>query len=378
MKIVYCIDSICGIGGIQRSTVIKANALSGIEGNEVWVIVADNTGKAYSKLSGKVHFVDLAVNYYEDDWKSRWNVLKGVFIKRKLHRKRLATCLRQIGPDIVVSVGQSEKFLVLYIRGQWKTVREFHYPRKYRILGSSSAFDRILALGGNILDFFMLRRYDEIVVLTREDRKCNWKGFKNVEVIPNPVPPYAGERSPLSGKTVTAVGRLSYPKNYSSLVRAYARVSERHPDWTLEIYGDGEEREMLEEDIRSAGLEGVVHLKGLTDNVMEVLATASVLAVSSRFEGFSISMVEAFSCGVPVVSYDCPYGPRDLISEGIDGFLVTPGDEEAFADRLCRLIEDEDLRKRMGAAAFERSKDFSTGRIVSLWMGLFEKLAGEK
>ena len=112
MKIVYCIDSIAGIGGIQRVTVSKANALSSVPGYTVWIVVADNSGESCFPLSGSVHFMYLAVNYYEDDWKSKLYVLKGIIYKRRIHRKRLSTALKTIQPDVVVSVGQSEKFFL--------------------------------------------------------------------------------------------------------------------------------------------------------------------------------------------------------------------------------------------------------------------------
>ena len=131
MKIVYCLNSIRYLGGIQRVTVVKANALADLENNEVYIVVTDNkNGIITEPLSSKVHLIDLDINYYEDDYKSRWNVLKGIFIKRREHKKRLASVLNEIQPDIVISVGQSEKNMIPSIKGQWKTIREFHYTNR--------------------------------------------------------------------------------------------------------------------------------------------------------------------------------------------------------------------------------------------------------
>ena len=241
MKIVYCLNSIRYLGGIQRVTVVKANALADLEGNEVYIVVTDNkNGVITEPLSSKVHLIDLDINYYKDDYKSRWNVLKGIFIKRREHKKRLASVLNEIQPDIVISVGQSEKNMIPSIKGKWRTIREFHFVKDYRLRQAKSFFDKILAWGGNLYDFsFKIKGYDHIVTLTHEDKEMNWKGWNNVSVIPNPSTFHTDKISTLDEKKVISVGRLSPQKNYASLIRAFKYVVDKHPNWTLEIYGDG-------------------------------------------------------------------------------------------------------------------------------------------
>lgn len=377
MKIVYCIDSIHGIGGIQNVTIEKAGALAALSGNDVWIITADNSGRAIYPISPHVLHIDLGINYYEDDWKSRWNVLKGVFIKRRRHRNALAPVLKNIQPDIVISVGQSEKNFLPTISGDWVTIREFHYPRKYRRLHANSIFDWISAFCGDVLDLFMMKKYDGIVSLTHEDKEQNWRHWKNLFVIPNPVR-LPSIFSNLESKRIVAVGRLAYPKHFASLIRAFSSVINRFPTWSLDIYGEGNERDDLLAEIQSLGLSSSVRLMGGVSGVQSILAEYSLYAMSSRFEGFPLVLIEALSCGLPVVSYACPCGPKDIIRDGIDGFLVTPGDETMLADRICKLIEDESLRKKMGVAALERSKDFSIDKIIPKWMSLFGELMEKK
>jgi glycosyltransferase involved in cell wall biosynthesis len=378
MIIVYCLDSINGIGGIQRVTVIKANALAEIPGNEVWVIVADSSGRRMFELSPTVHLIDLSVNYYEDDWKSKWYVLKGVFVKRQTHKKRLAAWLNRIRPDIVVSIGQSEKFFLPRIKGNWATIREFHFVRGYRRKTAKSWFEKTSALVGDMLDLITLRNYDRIVLLTQEDRVRNWGKMARISVIPNPSTICLTYRALLEEKRVIAVGRLSYQKNYASMIRAFSLVAKRFPEWRLDVYGDGDEKESLTRLITKLSLNGNVNLLGISRNVCEEMLLSSVFVLSSRFEGMSLVLIEAMTCGVPVVSYACPCGPQDIISDGVDGYLVPVGDEKLLAERICRLIEDAELRKRMGAAAFERSKEFSIEKIIPMWMDLFEELVRPK
>lgn len=378
MKIVYCMNSIRYTGGIQRTTVVKANALAERDDMEVYILVSDNKrGSLVEPLSPKVKLIDLEINYYDNDWKSRWNVLKDIFLKRRFHKRRLAEALCQIKPDVVISVGQAEKNLLPCIRqekGEWKLVREFHFPRNYRWLNARNLFERILAIGGDLTDLYTLRQYDHIVTLTEEDLQTNWHGWKNVSVIPNPVTIEVGSLSPLTDPTIVAIGRLERQKNFSSLIRAYKRVNQQHPDWKLEIYGDGSLKAKLQSLIDKLKLNGSVLLKGFTDNISEVLTHASILALSSKFEGLALTLLEAMAHGVPCVAYSVPCGLRDIITDGENGFLVAPEDEQAFADKLCTLIEDRERLRRMGEAAKKRSEAFGLETIIAKHLNLYKSL----
>ena len=377
MILVYCIDSINGIGGIQHATLMKARALAEINQNSVWIVFADDSGKLCFHLSANVKTINLGINYYKDDWKSPWRVLKGILIKRRKHRFALKKVLTEIQPDVVISVGQSEKNLVPSIRGKWVTVREFHFVRNYRTLHARSFFDRILAWGGDCLDRVVLKRYDRIVTLTQEDKEKNWRGWNNVYVIPNPVQPSA-VKSSLTSKRLLAIGRLVYQKNFSSLIRAFSIVVKRFPEWSLDIVGEGEERRALSSLIKSLNLYDFVHLVGEQSDIIHKLPNYSLFVQSSRFEGFSLVLIEAMLGGLPVISYACPCGPKDIIRDGIDGFLIPQGDEASLAERICQLIEDETLRRKMGAAAQERAKEFSLEKVIPMWTSLFEELVKEK
>jgi glycosyltransferase involved in cell wall biosynthesis len=377
MIIVYCINSIHGVGGIQHVTVMKANALAEIENNVVWILYADHSGICYYPLSLKVHTIDLGINYYEDDWKSRWHILKGILIRRRKHYWALRKALNDIQPDVVISVGQSEKNLLPAVRGKWVIIREFHFGRNYRHLVSHSFFNRLLALGGSFVDSFTLKKYDRIVVLTQEDKERNWSGWNSVSVIPNLVH-LSSSHASLESNKIIAAGRLVYQKDYSSLIRAFALVAKRFPQWSLDIFGEGDERENLSTLIISLGLSEVVHLKGLCSKIQETMSGYSIFALSSRFEGFPLALVEALSSGLPVVSYACPCGPRDIIRDGVDGFIVPPEDEATMAERICQLIEDETLRRKMGASALERAKEFSLGKVIPMWTSLFNELIENK
>ena len=381
MKIVYCTDSICYPGGIQTVTITKANALSKIEGNEVWIIVTDNKREPIENIEKNVHLIDLDINYYEDDYKSKWHILKGIFIKRKHHKNKLRNILNDIGPDIIVSTGTSEKFFLpnIKINSNPQFIREIHFTRNYRSLNARNLFEKISAKIGDFIDYKLsINRYNSIVVLTEQDKNENWENNKKIIAIPNPIKSLPYKTSTIENKKVIAAGRLTHQKNFASLIRSWNSVVNNHPDWSLEIYGNGAEYNNLLTLISNLKLEKHVFLKGHSYNILEEMANASIFTLTSTFEGFGLVIVEAMSCGLPVISYNCPCGPKDIISDGTDGFLVPLNDEQCLAEKINLLIENEALRKQMSKAALIKSQKFTAKEVISIWMNLFNTLKNEK
>lgn len=380
MKIVYCTDTICHPGGIQIVTMVKANALARIPDNQVWIIVSEKVTSPMIELLG-VHVVDLDVNYYEDDWKGLWYRIKGSFVKRKWHKKRIQKILNEIKPDIVVSTGTSEKYFLptLRISSRPVFIREIHFDKNFRKRAASRWMDKLMASVSNVYDYgYRIKKYHKIIVLTNEDKECNWKGWNNVVVIPNPITRSDYGYSDCQSKKAIAAGRLVSQKNFISLVRIWSRVAELYPDWILEIWGNGAQEKMLQALIKELSLEDKVLLKGFTSNLLNEMETASMFLLSSEFEGFPLVLIEAMSVGLPVVSYACPTGPRDIIEDEGNGYLISMNDEKMFANRICTLIENNELRNRMGREAVRTSKRYQIDKIIDQWMRLFHLLRDEK
>jgi glycosyltransferase involved in cell wall biosynthesis len=158
-------------------------------------------------------------------------------------------------------------------------------------------------------------------------------------------------------------------KGYSYLSDVWQLVSQRHPDWRLDIYGEGAEKEENRMYIPQ-GSNVLVHAK--TSAIIEKYKESSILILTSVYEPFGLVMPEAMSCGIPVVAFDCPYGPSEIITDGKDGFLVRCWDVDAFADTVCVLIEDCDLRQHMGRNAVQSAQRFTKERIIPQWCSLFE------
>jgi glycosyltransferase involved in cell wall biosynthesis len=221
---------------------------------------------------------------------------------------------------------------------------------------------------------------DAVLTLTEEDRELWRRSLAGtstlVEAIPNASPFDVGGPAPLESRTVIAAGRLSHQKGFDRLIPAFAKVAQKFPDWQLHIYGAGPDERALKRAVRANDLTGTVVLKGLVPGLEEAFRNASIYAMSSRFEGLPMVLLEAMSQGLPIVSFDCPEGPRQLVTDGVNGLLVPDGDVDALADALLRLIADPAERRRMGLAALDRAQGYTADAVVARWEALFERLLG--
>jgi glycosyltransferase involved in cell wall biosynthesis len=221
------------------------------------------------------------------------------------------------------------------------------------------------------------RRYrglDALAVLTDADARDYAATAPRVVRIPNAVPRLGGGVAPLDAKVVVAAGRLETQKGFDLLIRAWEQVAEAHPDWQLRIYGSGPRRDDLRRMILDRGLYDRVLLMGRTKRMGEAMAGASLFVLSSRFEGFGMVIVEAMSKGLPVVSFDCPRGPGEIIRHGRDGILVPAEDVDGLADGMLELIEDVPKRRDYGAAAVENARSYAVDSIAERWEELLREL----
>ncbi|MET9379161.1 glycosyltransferase family 4 protein [Streptomyces sp. NPDC003035] len=216
---------------------------------------------------------------------------------------------------------------------------------------------------------------DRMLALTREDADL-WirQRFDHVGAMPNPLPFFPEEPSPRTAKVVVSIGRLHEEKGVDLLLEAWSEVAPRHPEWTLRLYGSGEEEAALRKQTEQLGLTSSVEFMGRTSDVPGALKDSSLFALSSRGEGFPLALMEAMATAVPCVAFDVAPGVREIITDGENGLIVPPGNTAEFARKLDRLISDKELRDRMGEQARTDIQRYSTDEIVARWENLFTLL----
>ena len=379
MKIIYCTHSTYNPGGMERVLLNKVTYLSQLPGWEVSVVTTDqNQRPPFYPFPEKVRMTDLEINYSEDNEKGAWKKITGYLRKRKEHKRKLTALLLKEKPDIVVSLYPSESSFIPDIKDGSKKVLELHYCKFFRLqYGRKGLLGWIDKLRTH-QDEQIVRRFDKFVVLTNEDRGY-WGNLPNIEVIPNAAMHVSDAYSDVMNKRVIAVGRLDYQKGFDRLIQAWQLVQHtgKFTDWKLDIFGQGEWREMLQQMIDKAELQNTVCLNRPTKQIGEEYVKSDMLVMSSNYEGFPMVMIEAMACGLPVVSFDYKCGPKDIIQTGINGLLVPNGDIQALADAMMEVMEDEAYRKMLSLNARKVVDTYSEQAVMSQWIRLFTSITAK-
>ena len=379
MKIVYVIDSLAGKGGAERIILDKLEYIEQHFGYDVYIITCyqnEQTSNAYP-VSDHITQIRLGIPFYSQ---YRYSYPYRFIVKQRLSktlRKQLDNSVKQIDPDILIGVSYFEADLVTDIKCRAKKIIEVHEPRPFTL--SDYGLSR-----GRLSSWYMRhyrdryfnrveRHADVVVTLTSGDAN-EWRRARRVEVIPNfTMMPIEGF-SDGTQKRVIAVGRLEWVKGYDRLISAWKIVAGKHPDWHLDLFGAGTLEQELRHQQEESGLHDCMTIHGATSNIGAEYRKSSILALSSRFEGFGLVLIEAMQIGLPCVAFDCPFGPAAVIDNGKNGFLVPDGDVNLFVDKLCQLIEDDGLRREFSASAIEKAKLYSVDKVMQRWKALFEDL----
>ncbi|MBP5338584.1 MAG: glycosyltransferase family 4 protein [Prevotella sp.] len=374
-------------GGVERVLTLKANYFAEHFGYDITIILTDGEGKPlFYPLSPKVKVINLDINF-EELWTCSF--LKKIVVylrKQRQYKKRVREELVRLRPDITISLLRREINFICDIPDGSRKMGELHVNRaNYRNFeaGDANPLKNLFAWFWMRSLVRKLKRLDTFVVLTQEDRQA-WPELHNIRVIPDPLaiapeaspsPPEAGMEE---GERVIAVGRYAYQKGFDLLLQAWAAIEKKHPDWQLAVFGQGD-RTPYEQQMHALGIDSTrCHLNGPTPDIRQEYARSSVFAFSSRFEGFGMVLIEAMSCGLPVVSFACPCGPRDIVCDGEDGLLVENGNVAALADALSRLMGDEALRRQMAQKALVNVQRFRLDHIAQQWRECFLSLTSHQ
>ena len=376
LKIVYCIPSIYYPSGMERVVTLKANYFAEVYGYEVVIILTDGKDKKpFYSLSPLVRIINLDINYDELYGKSFLKKTVLYLKKQRIFKNRLRDCLFNLKPDISISTLRREINFFNSIKDGSIKIGEIHFSKaNYRDFKG----EKIINIVQKLIAFFWMRqliyqlkKLDRFITLTEED-KMLWTELKNVQTINNPLSFFPDRFSQCGNKQIIAAGRYVPQKGFDLLIEAWDLVEKKHPDWKLLIFGDGD-RKLLENIIIKNNLQNC-YLKHSTNDIASEFINSSIYVLSSRFEGFGMVIIEAMVCGVPPIAFDCPCGPKDIINNLKDGILVNSGDINELAEKICFLIENEDIRKDMGSNARKNAERFKIEHIAEQWKLLFEEL----
>ena len=375
MRIVYNIAGLYRPSGMEKILTDKANWLAA-HGYDVTIITTEQKGRPDAfPLDSRIARRDLGIGYEDNNGASLWNKIVHYPLKQYRHRRRLTRALMEIRPDITVSMFCNEQSFLPEVKDGSRKVLELHFSRLKRLQygrrGLWGLVDRLRSSN----EVRQVRRFDRFVTLTREDLSM-WGDIPGICSIPNGIRLDGIIPGEHDGKTVIAVGRYMYQKGLDRLIDAWKIVSDAlgpGHGWQLRLLGEGELRDQLQGQIDSLGLSSSVQLCGNVKDMPSEYRNAAILAMSSRYEGLPMALIEAQAYGVPAVSFDCQCGPREVIIDSRTGLLVKEGDVEALANALLGLIRDPEARRRMGEEAAAQAVRFDFETIMKQWDKLFRE-----
>ena len=377
MKIFYIYTALATKGGADRVVTEKANWLAE-HGHEVAIVTDTQLGrKPIFPLSAKVRMIDLDIDFRKE---YGHNFLIRSFFYFKLmrrYRSNLVSILKNESPDIVITTLGREISIVTQIDDGSIKIGEAHttkqYIRNFHLLEKKNSLFRIMTKYFRWKMDNQVCHLDALVVLT-EQQMSHWPAEVPKYAIPNALPFYPDTVSSCENKRAIIVGRYTEAKGYDYMIESWRIVHQKHPDWTIHTFAMGEDEKQVREKILTYGLQDTIIMNPPTDSIMDEYLKSSICVVSSVFEGFSMVLIEAMACGLPCVSFDCPYGPRNIIKDGEDGYLIDYLNTQALADGICKLIEDEELRKEMGSKGRSNVLRFSREHVMQQWVDLFDSL----
>ncbi|MFV8326801.1 glycosyltransferase family 4 protein [Flavobacterium sp. ZS1P14] len=360
MKLLYIVPNINNEGGVARVLSIKANYLVEKLGYEVHILTQN---EGFSPL-----FYHFNVNVVFHDV-----LLKGNFFQFfNAFVKGLKRNVQAIQPDVIIVCDNGLKAYCIpfILKNKIPLVLEMHSSRfiEERAIRKNSrtklAFNCIAVLKRN-----GIKKYDRFIVETTES-VSEWN-IKNTIVIPNPLWFTTEQFNDLESKKVIAVGRHTYEKGFDSMLKIWKRVVAKHPDWLLEVYGKSNKISDLNALAENLDVSKNVVFYEPVHRINEKYLEASFYLMTSRFEGFGMVLIEAMASGLPCIAYDCPCGPRAIISHNEDGFLIENGEESDYVKAIETLIENAALRREMGKKAKLSSEKYEINAIMQTWNQLF-------
>lgn len=380
MKILYCIGSLAQTGGTEKVLANKANYFCKELGWEIHILINDQKNQPYAySYDEKINMHDMKISSYLGTPTIPYFSYK---ILQKKALKLFEQKIKSISPDVIIVTQHGiEDFIIPKLHFDIPTIREFHFSKKAiwetaNLISSPIARFLFILKKKRVLK--KMNGYDHIVLLTKSDQ--NYGNYRtNTVVIPNMLDISTTEINQnlnnLNKKRVISVGSMhDMRKGFDIQIDLWEKVVSKHPDWKLDIYGDGKERKNLQKKIDSMGLSDNITLHGNTNEIMTKYKESSFFLMTSIAEGLPMVIIEAMSCGLPCISFDCPEGPKEIISDGHDGYVVQNNNTHILTDKVLDLIENQQTLERFSKNSLLKSSNYSIENVSKIWIEFFNSI----
>lgn len=387
MNILYLIPSLSNSGGMERVLTDKVNYLIKLGNYSITILTTDMkaTESPFYELDVNIKVINLEIFFESIFNLPLLKKRKESKILLEMYERKLSKYILDNQVDICISMGAKELEFFSKLDVPVVKIFESHFNPTVRSSfiadhKGSSLFWRIL---GKYRDWQYLQQtknLDQVVVLTK-NAQIEWKKtHNNVCLINNPSPfvTISDKIDFKEYKRAIAIGRLEDQKGFDLLIESWRNVYSKYPNWKLDIFGEGSKRDLLQKKINENNLDQVITLKGTTRNVQQELLTSDFYVMSSRYEGLPMVLLESISNGLPIVSFDCPTGPAEIIENNDCGILVLNGNIKDLSEKIISMIENVDVRKKMSTIAIEKSKKYSIELIMRQWEQLFTEMLSNK
>lgn len=381
MRIMYIIKSFAMKAGVERVMSDKMNYLVK-HGYEVTMVTYEQGNHQHAfPLNDAIHYHNIDACFYRLYYMPVWKrPLERIRMRRRF-RLGLQKIVDEECPDIIITTTYSMKLLdiILNVHSKAHRIIESHIAcytvRKAYDYRDNPVLRRIAAVYDKWA-FHQIGKFEKLIVLTKGDAQDWSKYIKNVEIIPNPVTIYPESIESHDGSTyrIIAVGRLHEQKGYDMLIDAFALIASKCPEWHIDIFGNGEDRDKLLQLVQEKGLSDRISINEPTDKIYDEYQTSDFFVLSSRYEGFPLVLNEAMSCGIPCVAFRCKYGPEDAIIDGENGLLVENGNVTDLAQKILWMTGHLAECASMGIAARKAARRYMPDIIMTQWINLFKHL----
>ncbi len=361
MKLLYITNGVHGSGGLERVLSIKTNELINEFNYEITILTLNSfEEELFYNFNSKVVFFNVEASGNK-------------LVRFLKYRKGIKKGIKKVNPDVISVCDDGIKGLLFPIIAGKKIplVYERHAAINFNFIENNkvSFLKQGIEFVNLKLMLFGAKKFNAFIVLTKGNIN-DWPKI-NCTVVPNPSPFEIGKIEYKNEKIVLVVGTQSFNKGYDRLIDIWRGINKKHPDWKLKIFGKQNLKKELGEKIDRLKLKESIQLNDPIKNIEDEYKKASIFAMSSRSEGFGMVLIEAMSYGLPCVAFDCPHGPGDIIKDTEDGFLIENNNLIAFSKALSILIENKELRQKMGEKAKVNVQKYSSYKVASQWDMLF-------